>query len=442
MYSGTRDSRTEWDDGPDQLTVNAPPVVRNITGSDLIEVWDVFLQGETEYVLNFRRTGGQADTKALLFRNPSAAPYWVGRQARILEQTGPTAFNTPPVSDWYAVVVVNDNESDGSYILNIGTCTEPVTLASGVSTPTPAPNGYYRFTQPVVFWSAVGVRGAPTSDWDAQVYAVGSEWVWPQCFAGLLAESTLPAGSVDFVVGDFNHNPLGTYYPRTFQASGIGDAVTEWDDSPDQITVGQAPIERTTGASDVLEIWDVLLTAGVEYDLFFERTGSADTRISMFQSQNGVYWAGRQNRMFDTTNPHTIFTASADDWYAIVVVNENGGAGTYRVGMSVAPTAVNDPAEAGAPAVTALRPVVPNPASGSVQIGFDLARSETVELAILDVTGRVVGKLPSLAWEAGRWRTGWDGRGRDGQRVPAGVYWVEMSAGTRPVGRSKFILLR
>jgi flagellar hook assembly protein FlgD len=85
--------------------------------------------------------------------------------------------------------------------------------------------------------------------------------------------------------------------------------------------------------------------------------------------------------------------------------------------------------------------VVPNPAYRTVQIGFDLARAETVDLAVLDVTGRVVGRVPSQAWEAGRWHAGWDGRGEDGRRVPAGVYWVEMSAG-RQVGRSKFTLLR
>jgi hypothetical protein len=216
--------------------------------------------------------------------------------------------------------------------------------------------------------------------------------------------------------------------------------VTEWDDSSDQILVGGPLIQRTTDENDVLEVWDVQLIGGIMYDLTFLNAIFADTRVLMFQSQNGVYWAGRMNSMLETAAEHTLFTAPADDWYAVVVVNDNGLAGTYQLGISISPIAVNDPGSA-PPAVTALRPVVPNPAYGSVQFSFDLARAATVDLAILDVTGRVVGTVPSRAWDAGRWQAGWDGRGEDGRRVPAGVYWVEMSAG-RPVGRSKFTLLR
>jgi hypothetical protein len=186
----------------------------------------------------------------------------------------------------------------------------------------------------------------------------------------------------------------------------------------------------------------LLLSANVQYDLFFERSGNADTRVFMFQSQNGVYWAGRSSRVIETTNLHTVFTAPADDWYSIVVVNEDGGTGSYRVGVSMTTNAVSEGPGPGVPMVTTLKPVAPNPAFGNVQIDFHLARPERVELAIVDVAGRVVSKLPSRSWEAGRWQERWDGRGRDGQRLPTGVYWVEMSAGAREVGRSKFILLR
>jgi hypothetical protein len=343
------------------------------------------------------------------------------------------------------VVVVNDNELGGLYTLNIGTCTNPIALQSGVISPTNAPYGFYRFTQSTPYWSAVGVRSSGLgvrgsgADWDVEVFLNGSGADWPYCFRTLLATSRAYS-SVDFVIGDFNHNPPDTYYARVHQASGSGSAVTEWDDSSDQILVGGPLIQRITDEDDVLEVWDVLLTGGTQYDLTFLPAVFVDARVLIFQSQNGTYWAGRVNSMIETEAAHTLFTAPADDWYAVVVVNDNGLAGTYQLGIALAPVAVNDPGEA-PPAVTALRPVVPNPAYRTVQIGFDLARAETVDLAVLDVTGRVVGRVPSQAWEAGRWHAGWDGRGEDGRRVPAGVYWVEMSAG-RQVGRSKFTLLR
>ena len=438
LYDGTRDSRTEWDDGPDALTVNGPPVVRNVSFDDLIETWDVFLESGNEYTLNFNRTGGQASTKALLFRNPSTT-YWVGRQARLVETSVPVAF-TAPASDWYAVVVVNDNELSGSYTLNVGTCTAPIALQSGMSVQTSSPNGLYSFSQSVAYWSAVGVRGS--GDWDVEVYQNGSGSDWPQCFSNQLAVSRLDPNlfRVDFVIGDFNHNPPGTYYVRALQASGAGNAVTEWDDSADQLLVGGPLAQRITNDSDVLEVWDVFLTGGVQYDLTFLPFGFALTEVFVFQSQNGVYWAGRSSRLLETQDAHTIFTAPADDWYAVVVVNHSGFSGGYQVGIALSPIAVNDPGQA-PPAVTALRPVAPNPAYGGVQIAFDLAHAATVDFAILDVTGRIVGRVPAKAWAAGRWQAGWDGRSEDGRRVPAGVYWVEMSGGG-PVARSKFTLLR
>jgi flagellar hook assembly protein FlgD len=85
---------------------------------------------------------------------------------------------------------------------------------------------------------------------------------------------------------------------------------------------------------------------------------------------------------------------------------------------------------------------VPNPARGSVEIAFELADRGSVDLQILDVSGRLVAMLPTRDWEAGSWHTQWNLRAGDGGRVPAGVYWVRMATNAREVGRNKFIVLR
>ncbi len=436
-YSGPGSAVTEWDDGPDALTINAPAITRNTGSNDVIEVWDVFLDGGTTYTFDFNRVGS-ADTRMMLFRNPGAT-YWVGRNSRVLETTVPNTY-TAPASDWYGVVVVNDNGQAGTYSLRVGTCTAPVALASGVSVITPPAVGYYSFNQNNIYWTAVGVRQQSGDDWDLTAYQQGSGGAWPSCFSNPLASST-GVSTVDFVIGDFNHNPIGTYYVSPFDFYGMSGR-TEWDDGANQLFVGDPPISRATGESDVLEVWDVLLSAGVQYDIFFERTRADDTKLLLFKSENGIYWAPRSAAQLETQALHTLYPAPVDDWYGIVVVNDTGLAGDYRLGISVASTAVNDPGPSSVPAATALGAPRPNPAAGSVQIAFDLHERGAVDLEILDVAGRVVAALPSRSWEPGSWQAPWDGRGRNGDRVPAGVYWVRMAAGAREIGRSKFILLK
>jgi hypothetical protein len=437
-FSGDSNARVEWDGGSDQIVVNGPSITRSTGANDLIEVWDVFLEAGRTYTFEIDRAG-VADTKLMLFNNPGAT-YWVGRSLSVLETTTRTDYEAP-ATDWYGVAVVNDNGGAGSYTIRVGTCETPTALVSGASVLTPPANRYYSYTQSEIYWSAVGVRGAGASDWDLSVYGAAGNGSWPECFSDQLAGSNLTQ-DVDFVIGDFNHNPTGTHYAHVFRDSGTGDAVTEWDDGAHQIVVGQPPISRTTNQSDVLEVWDVLLTAGVHYDLFFEHTGAAQTKALLFQSQNGVYWTGRASRVIETTDLHTPFTASATDWYAVVVVNDDGETGSYQIGISTISTALENPGPAGAPRAFALHHVAPNPAAGNVRIGFELPLARTLDFQVLDATGRVVAAIPSRTWEAGRWETIWDGRNRRGTRLPAGVYWVQMVADGRHVGRTKLALVR
>ncbi len=438
-YSGTGNARTEWDNGADQLVVNGAWPQRTTDASDLIEVWDVFLEAGKTYSVYFNGYG--ASMKLLLYRN-SGSTYWVSRSLRELEMSFGVSTYTPPVSDWHGLVVANDDGGTGAYELGIGACEAPVALASGVSVPTPQIAGLYSFNQQAGYWSAVGVRSVG-SDWDLGVYQNPSGGNWPVCLSGTLGTSTRVAG-VDFVIGDFNsgQNPLGTYYASAYRFSGPDDAVTEWDDGVDAIGVGNPPLIRTTGPGDVLEVWDVFLLQGTDYDFFFERIGGGDTKLLLFQSFGGAYWTGRNSAVFETASLHTPFTAPATDWYGVVVVNDDGQNGQYRLGISPASAAVADGGAGAPPAATRLRPVVPNPSSGEVQIGFDLAEPGEVDLTIHDVTGRAVVSLPARTWGAGSWEMRWNGKDAGGRPLPAGVYWVRMAIGSREVGQSKLLLVR
>jgi hypothetical protein len=72
----------------------------------------------------------------------------------------------------------------------------------------------------------------------------------------------------------------------------------------------------------------------------------------------------------------------------------------------------------------------PNPFRGSTMIAFGLPERARVELKVYDIAGRVVATLVETDLPAGRHEYRWDGRGRNGDPVPLGVYLCRLRAGT------------
>lgn len=424
----------EWDGGPDQVFVNGPIVSRNTGPTDVLEVWDVNLTAGTTYTIEFAPTG--AELSYLLFENPGTGTYWARRSEAVLSSTA-TSVYTPTRSGYHGLVVLNNNGAAGSYTLRAGTCTAPVSLAIGAPAITVGSVSYFKFSADATFWGAVGVRQT-SGNWDLDVWGNGAGG-WPFCFSNHLANST-GAGTVDFVVGDFNHNTVGTYFVRPYYTSGTSfDATVEWDGGGDQIVVDGPLVSRTTGGLDVLETWDVFLLAGTAYDLFFARNGSANTKLLLYHNNGATYWAPRSSRVLETTATHTSYTAPTTDFYGVVVANDNGQNGTYKLGIA---KHVSDAGDEGSPEVTALRRVGPNPSHGPVEVGFDLREPASVAIRVMDAAGRLVATLPQRQWPAGHWTTSWDGTDASGKSVAAGVYYVRVSAADREIGRRKVVVLR
>jgi len=102
--------------------------------------------------------------------------------------------------------------------------------------------------------------------------------------------------------------------------------------------------------------------------------------------------------------------------------------------------AVPEPETRVLPTRSGLNPARPSPFVSSTTLSFALATSGHAELAIFSVDGRRVRTLASGAFAPGEYQRQWDGRGDDGGRVPAGVYFVRL---TTPHGdfRSRLVLL-
>jgi hypothetical protein len=336
--AGTSSATVEWDDNTSLLVINAPLVSRSTNSSDVLECWDVLLQAGVNYRIQFN-PAGSANLRVLLFRNPASTTYWATRNAATIE-SGASFNYTAPATDYYGIVVLNDNGQSGSYTLAVGTCTSPDVLTSGTSLSGVAQSSFYSFNEGEEFWAAVGSRALnPADDYDVDVFGVGAGGLYPVCFTNPLAASHLAPGLVDFVVGDFDFNPLGTYYARSylFSGSGSGDGQrTEWDDGADQIYVNGPVVVQSTGASDVLTCWDVDLRAGTAYELHFN-PGVPGLRCLVFENQGqGITWQPRSSAVVNTPTS-TTYTPTVNGFHGVVVVNDGGQAGSYSIWFTACP---------------------------------------------------------------------------------------------------------
>jgi hypothetical protein len=94
-----------------------------------------------------------------------------------------------------------------------------------------------------------------------------------------------------------------------------------------------------------------------------------------------------------------------------------------------------------APGATEVFLAAPNPFAQETRIAFSLAGAAVVELAVYDVTGRLVHALAPKTYPAGSHALTWNGVGLSREPVPSGVYFLRLTAGDRTETR-KVTLLR
>ncbi len=108
----------------------------------------------------------------------------------------------------------------------------------------------------------------------------------------------------------------------------------------------------------------------------------------------------------------------------------------FRIIIGILPDAVGaDP-----PSRVALGPITPNPAHGGTTLTLDLPRAMPIDLAAYDVNGRRVSTLANGAWGAGRHAIHWSTLGDGGERLPNGVYLVQLRAGETRTARRVLVI--
>src|SRR5262249_29742518 len=156
----------------------------------------------------------------------------------------------------------------------------------------------------------------------------------------VLGSSSLAAPTVDFVVANFNVAILAAPYGVHVHLNndlGSGSGAVEWDDGGtinDIIDAEASPptstITRTTGPRAVLECWDMYMTQGTQYQFFLSSSGPP---VKLFLFPATMAWGSRSDAILQVPAGTTAvpYTATTTGFHGVVVVNEDGTAGTYNL---------------------------------------------------------------------------------------------------------------
>jgi hypothetical protein len=377
--------------------------------------------------------------RLFVFRNPGSGAYWAGRGSAVVDLPGPSFSTTytAPATDVYGIVVVNESPTtDYQFRPWVRYCPTPTVLANAV--PVSSPYSMFNiFRQPNAYWGAVGVRS--NADWDLMMFQTGTGGGAGVCFSNALASSQGWTGA-DFVVGDFNvggNNRANDYFLWSYSPDGPVTGTVEASNGAQAFAINTTPVHRTTGPGDVLECYDVSLVAGQPYNVYFSRSGAADTKLLVFENPGGAYWVGRSDRMLETSG-HSSYTPARSGWHAVVIVNDNGLSGAYDFMLSTGGLNAGPPQ---VPSVTALRGVSPNPARGETTIEYALHEAAPVRIEVLDMAGRRVATVEDGERAAGTYRVPWSSVKAAGA-VPPGLYFVRLQVAGRTVGDRKVALVQ
>jgi hypothetical protein len=434
---GGHSPKVEWDAVSELVAVDGLPVRREIGTGDVAEIWHVPLVNGETYTFNFS-TIGDADLALYLF-GPNI-PGWAGIADAAISSLSTFQYTATATGD-HGVVVANRNNERGSFAWAVTSCPPPTPLTSGVfhMTPELASRDRLSFRQLDRNWTAVGVRSP--AEWRLTMYHDPSGSASPVCFGDVLAFSNLPnePQTVELIVGDFNRNPIGEYYAYPIYASGLDEAMVEWESGSGDVPLDGGLVNGSTGISDILDVWDVFLIEGVQYQVYFNRSSAVAAKLFLFEGATEEYWATRTEAVLTLDTLSTVpFDAPSTGRYGVVVVNDNGVSGTYQFSINSQTLPVESSMS---PAISAIRALVPNPTSGDLSIQFAVARAGNIAFEILDVAGRRLVNLPASHRTPGSWSTSWNGLTNAGTRPRSGVYFVRMTSAEGTTSLKKFVLL-
>lgn len=431
---GTTSTRSEWEPGP-QIHSGIEPLWW--VSPHLGVMWDAYLEGGTEYFFRqYHDPAGALDTGIYLFSSADGDLFKNSIEAaassiwRPPSEGGEWFSYTSSASDWYGLCQTAVNEASASTSLWLG---PRLTFAeSGYG---PRSDRVVWGVEPVYhnYWNVFAARARPGETVGLNMYA-DDAYTTDYHLAGDTGHR------VALVYGDFNHNPTGTFYSRTYRETGSGQVMHEWDGGTDYLTFipgSTNTYDLTWPAGGVVEMWDIYIHGGISggQSVTFEVTdlsGAIDLGIEVLSSYGyNLFWTNRDGGIWADANgvggsEAGTLTFWMDDWFGFAVWNNNDAGGAYRIRL-IDP-GVNAVSTNEAPAFD-LRVAAGNPFRDSVALQYTLAADGPVELAVYDPKGRLIRSLAGGAQAAGSREISWDGRDGTGQPVGSGVYFARLRSG-------------
>lgn len=435
--SGSGNHRSEWEQDPEIISGALPTATW--VGANLGKVWDAYLNaGDTYFLREYHDFSTPLDTGIYVFssddgnRFKSRGQYAAASNFRPPASGGEWLSYTAPSSRWYGVYQIVNDESSGDYSLWLG---PKVTMPEATTTSRTDEIVWGTAAVPSIYWTVFAARPQPGES--ASVWLYGDD----AYTITTLAVSDQTSSPVTYVVGDYNHVPTGTVYPRFRRTSGYGSVDCEWEGGTETLTYtpgGSNAVDLVWPDAHVAEMYDIYVdgSVGGGRTLAVEVTdlsGSMDFGTAFFASNSAPYYANSgsavaQSDANGTGGTETLTVhLTTTDWYGLLIYNKNRVGGNYRI-------RVYDPTAASAESAQAisfdLKAVSGNPFTGSTSLDVSLAESGPTDLAIYDVQGREVRALIQGHEAAGRRTIEWDGRDDVGSPVASGIYFARLrSAG-------------
>jgi hypothetical protein len=432
--TGTGWLTSQWDQGPN---IHSGIEELSWTSPDLGKMWDAQLLAGTEYMLRqYHDPAMLLDSGVFIYSSADGQYFKNNMESAASGNWQPGSAGgewctfTPTLDDWYGICQIANNEASAWTSLWLG----PRFVFAQGGAGSRAERVVWGI-EPVDlnYWNVIAARAQPGEA--AAIQMFGDDAYSP---AHLLGGDD--AGPVSYVVGDFNHNPLGYVYSRTYRDTGGGSVTHQWEGGTDQlgfIPGSQWSSDFTWTAGNVVKMWDLYVDGSIPngQPVRIEATdlsGQMDLGLEVFNSNgNSVYWsnhgAGTGSDQFGIGGTEIVtLTLTAADWYGVVVWNNEGTGGSYRIrvidpeGMDVADDDV---------ASFQLRAATLNPFGDATAIEYAIPRAGATELAVYDARGRLVRMLYRGAQAPGSYTLDWDGRDDAGLSVGSGIYFARLKCG-------------
>ena len=429
--SGVSGHTTEWEQGADLLVGLED---HDWESGQVAKIWDTYLLEGQEY--RIQRYGSvflPINAKTFLFSSADGDRYKSRSAAEVGAGSlaGEWFTYTPPQDDFYGVVVMVDDDTEGPYTIGVGPY---VVLDEQVPVEFPDEVIWADYQTEVGSWTVAGVRpeigsSARFSIWECEDRDI-------TCYL----DGDLSGGQVRYVVVDGNHTPAQTYYARVSRTSGLGAQEVSFDVASDNDISFDDPgelesVTATFADGEPVQVWDLNIAAAPIQTTVtvIPRSGDMDLGVAIFSSSGGNYIQSPDEAVTSANDDgpglqeEVTFHASMGDIYGLVVTNESGTAGQYDIYIRDATVVdVEDGPQNSDPTALDLRAI--NNASARPVLELALPEKSAVQLGLYDVTGRQVRVLSDGSLQAGVHTLEWDGRRDNGEDAGAGVYFAKLRA--------------